>query len=354
MTLEIRHILIDGFDAQAVYISNENIEEVAEWSNSDIFRPEVSDAFLILTILGNKNPQKTRAYAGHWIVLEEIGFVVYDRHVYHERFDKYGAPHIQKSTGDDLFSYRLVAKDNMEEVARWCGGTVRAFNRPGSKGDNLAIAIPTPGSTFSCDLAYIDNRIIQVDGKFSVFTKSEFEEFMTMPRDVGEHFAVSDADIKKFRASIYYYSRLIDKDNIQEVADWCNGAVRKYQDRAVSIELPGRPTAERSIAYIGFWITYVDEVFTIYSPEEYEDLRRPKPKDEIQEGHDITEEHEVVLATISDRVRFHQVLAIVREAMHEQDVETYRLERTRMPGDSRDMNLIAEQLTRKIIDITHG
>lgn len=251
--LEIRHIPIDGFDAQAVYVSDENLVDVSIWcSPSGVFRPNVGDAFLVLTTLGNKNPQKTKAYVGQWIVLEEIGFVVYDRHVYHERFDIVEELLIQKTTGAELFSSRLVAEDNLKEVAKWCGGTIEVFDDASSSdGHIFAIAIPVPGESFCNDLAYVGYWIAMVDGKFTIYTKPEYEEFMNRP--------ISD----------------------------------------------------------------------------------------------ITEEQAVDLA-ISDRVRFHQVLAIVREAMHEQDVETYRLERTRMPGDSRDMNLIAEQLTRKIIDITHG
>lgn len=117
-------------------------------------------------------------------------------------------------------------------------------------------------------------------------------------------------------------------ERLQDIAMWCGGTIKvKADDGTGSLYIRVRVarTTDGSIAraHVGDWIVKVDGKFKVLSDEEFVASYKP---------------------VVPDPEKYKAVLRLVKFAMLEQDSATYH-------GKSADMGAIAEQITRKILEI---
>jgi len=78
------------FDVEAVEVTDENIEEVAEWCNGTVIAEgnENQKLFIKVRVARALNERQTKAYPGDWVLYAGTGFKVYTPKAFHKTFHK--------------------------------------------------------------------------------------------------------------------------------------------------------------------------------------------------------------------------------------------------------------------------
>lgn len=153
------------------------------------------------------------------------------------------------------------------------------------------------------------------------------------------HDAREEAKLQRIERAEKYGSEVtvmqVSMANMVDVADWCRGAVRVEDCDGevkvyVQVDTTKTPWDTKARAYVGYFITRNDGSFKVYTYTEYQNT---------------------FSMSLQDRGRFQKVLRIVKTAMAEQDLETHRAQSSTMPGEGRDMALLAEEMAWNIMEV---
>jgi hypothetical protein len=109
------------FAVEAVQVTNENIEEVAEWCQGQVRRSAGPNGrnpqrYIKLRVPGALNTRQTQAYINDWVVQAQdeklAGFKVYKPKAFHNTFDE-----VKEHMGEVLArtSDRLEEEDRLEQ-----------------------------------------------------------------------------------------------------------------------------------------------------------------------------------------------------------------------------------------------
>lgn len=77
----------------AVQVTDENFNQVAEWCQGSIETDQLGDVdsnkkyHIKVRVIYPKNPRQTKAFVGDWVLYTERGYKVYNNTAFHEAFD---------------------------------------------------------------------------------------------------------------------------------------------------------------------------------------------------------------------------------------------------------------------------
>lgn len=178
---------------KAVQLSADNFESVAKWCGAVFFFPNTFHAagWLELTIMGETNPQRAKAYETNWIVLEESGFQVYAEDVYYETYPRsaYTVAKPNLSVLDaatdwvvtpipDYFKAIQINTKNVKSVALWCDGYWSPYMEAGNHANTFYVGLKeTMWINDRPDRAILNDWIVKLSKTdFRIFSDSEYQK----------------------------------------------------------------------------------------------------------------------------------------------------------------------------------
>lgn len=75
-----------SFDVDAVRVTAENIDEVAEWCRGDVRTAEDGRQYIKVRVLRPLNENQTMAFAGDWVLYAGTGYKVYVNGAFNKAF----------------------------------------------------------------------------------------------------------------------------------------------------------------------------------------------------------------------------------------------------------------------------
>lgn len=93
MSLETEQYARKSFDVDAVQVTEENINDVAEWCQGSV-RTEKgrkdgeTRQYVKVRVLRPLNPRQTKAFVGDWVLYAGTGYKVYTDNAFNESFEK--------------------------------------------------------------------------------------------------------------------------------------------------------------------------------------------------------------------------------------------------------------------------
>ena len=104
--MEIKKYLRKPFSIEAVQVTPENMEEVAEWCGGTIMRngTEGKNAYIKVKVYRPVSVRQSQAFAGDWVLRAGKGFKVYNEAAFENTFylDPEPAVELPVSRGGDL------------------------------------------------------------------------------------------------------------------------------------------------------------------------------------------------------------------------------------------------------------
>jgi len=126
MTLKIEHYTRKPFPVEAVQVTEENLNEVAEWCGGDIHAStktlrndageetsKIKLPFIKVDVHRPLNDRQTKAFVGDWVLKSESGFKVYTLKAFDNSFQKKFVGESSESVGK--LSTDAVAVANASE-----------------------------------------------------------------------------------------------------------------------------------------------------------------------------------------------------------------------------------------------
>lgn len=257
MSVEIKpQKMADGTTVNTCQLTESNFNDVAYWCNGEVYHPETGGSFIVLEILGHKNPRFEKAYLGHWIVSEEIGFVIYNDLGYRNRFGDYDA--VEETPEPVILNKWRINEENIREVAKWCGGVWFNFGQYGHNFINIdadKLSKLSKGNS-----AMIGDWIVRLEDGFIIMND---EDYMALD----------------FGRSAYQVRR----DTMRQVAEWCGGIAQDVSDEVFCVQINNPiPFTKAVCAYDGDWIVRRPDGYQIMSQDDYVRYSNPDaPMDKI-------------------------------------------------------------------------
>ncbi len=75
------------FLIDAVKVTSENIEEVAEWAMGEVRLTDKGDPYIHVRVHRPLTARQTKAFVGDWVLYANKGFKVYTEKAFHNTFD---------------------------------------------------------------------------------------------------------------------------------------------------------------------------------------------------------------------------------------------------------------------------
>jgi len=87
--MDIQKFVRRSFDVRAVQVTEENFQEVADWTRGGIVgEPGVAD-YILIKVKHPLNKRQTQAFVGDWVLKTQKGFKVYQDEAFKRNFQPY-------------------------------------------------------------------------------------------------------------------------------------------------------------------------------------------------------------------------------------------------------------------------
>ena len=87
------------FVIDAVRVTAENIEEVAEWCEGEVRTKKDASKYIKVAVQRPMNDRQTMAFAGDWVLKAGMGFKVYTQKAFEASFEPYNVKTLENSKG---------------------------------------------------------------------------------------------------------------------------------------------------------------------------------------------------------------------------------------------------------------
>ena len=117
------------FPVQAVQVTTENMNEIAEWCNGEIRNLGEHDGrwgpFVEVDVINPLRPRQAQAFVGDWVLQSEKGFKVYTRSAFEKCFDS--AEDCRRVVDDIVRKETKVLIDRVAEANKTNDGPITAI-----------------------------------------------------------------------------------------------------------------------------------------------------------------------------------------------------------------------------------
>lgn len=132
------------FVIDAVQVTDDNINEIAQWCSGDVrtaeIKPGKEDHYIKVRVQRPLNERQTQAFVGDWVLFAGTGYKVYTNKAFRKCFTKY-----EEDTtvgGQAKFPDDETAEKNEDVLADWV--TSGLFSNVRVSNEDLADTYPNP------------------------------------------------------------------------------------------------------------------------------------------------------------------------------------------------------------------